>query len=593
MESVLSPNLISKKYVIKAILNNLLEIDDEIEQIIFLESNFGILNNIDDLLKEFEYCCIELPRIDQWRIYNKYVYFDIIYIAQINDKLINALINGNIKRLNLSYKLEYLDFDSIMKAICNNNTLEYLNLSNNQIDKTHMLIFLNYLITNTSLKCLDLSNMYFDGDEIICLSTVLAQNKTLQYLNLSGVIMISDFYKKYLLKGLSENRTLKYLSLVNNHVEIEDGTILYFIEFICKNPNLRYLQLSDGVVNDTINVLSYTLSSNNNVKYLDLSRNKISHENIQVIEDLSKNKNLISLNLSENNLDFSMKKILLENSNIRYLNLSNTNTSQKYDYLESSMYLRNIFQNNTIQHLKLLYCISHDYEIYEIAKSLKSNKTLLSLDISHYVYKFNEYPTNNIEYNDPIEELAEAILYNNTLQSLNLSFNTMFSHNMISIIESLKTNTGLQNLNLGNIKFSEEMGFMLASVLEINTTLLSLDLYHCEIPKNSFIAIIKSLKVNRSLQYLNLSSNNIDDDIIDQIIESVNKNLTLEYLNVSFTKKIFYIGNFNNNSLKYLQGAHNSDYLYIRKIDQNLDQNLEQKIEQMEDVKDFECFTKI
>jgi len=194
-------------------------------------------------------------------------------IENINvDKIGETFINSfsNIQILDLSKNAFHItNIDNLCIGLKENNTLAYLNLSDNGIEDINILC--EYLYDNTSLITLNLSN-----NEI--------QN-------------IDSFEKVFY-----HNHTLKELDLSDNYFINGDKAsgIVNFCKGLSQNKGLCDLYMYNVGLND-ITPLFNNLQDNNTLSVLNLMNNNIS--NVDCLDEFfKKNKSLSILNLKGNNI---------------------------------------------------------------------------------------------------------------------------------------------------------------------------------------------------------------------------------------------------------------------------------------------------
>ena len=135
------------------------------------------------------------------------------------DQLFDILNSTIIEKLNLSYNIIHSEIDNLSIALESNNTLKYLDLSNNHINIiTNNTLFVALKI-NTTLEYLDLSNNVRDG----------------WYNNMNGIILLCE--------TLTTNKSLKTLNLKNNNLDITDE--LNLIKSITCNTTLTALYFEE------------------------------------------------------------------------------------------------------------------------------------------------------------------------------------------------------------------------------------------------------------------------------------------------------------------------------------------------------------
>jgi hypothetical protein len=249
---------------------------------------------------------------------------------------------------------------------------------------------------------------------------------------------------------------------------------------------------------------------------------------------------LENLDLSFCNIDDDILKIIIDKMLINYPKLKKLNVSY-----------------NNISNIGLM----------EIAKGLKLNSSLLSLDLSGNEIKYynnmsstcclmkgkfmlcfdllhnsinniltwSSLSSKNKEKFDGITELAYAIENHPNLLSLNLSATNINYNDIITIAISLKKNYILQYLDLSENNISDVGVIEIADALRVNKTLKSLNLSCNMISDEGVSELIDSLKINYNLTSLFLSENNIGDDgdeyltIFTQELEESNRNINISW----------------------------------------------------------------
>lgn len=392
---------------------------------------------------------------------NKYKIDD---IEKKNDEKIeqsyNILINRNMlmKRYNILYN-EF--FEGL-----NLSSIDYLNLSNNNINENFLNILCKNLIQNNTLEYLILNNNKISNIEGI--NNLLKNNKTLK-----GLSLINNKIRN--LNGiddaLKKNNTLITLYLSKNPI----GDITYLCEGLRKNKSLENIHLEEC---DISNICCFkdTLKQNNTLKYIRLKNNKIKSI-YNFCEGLYCNNTLTYLNLGFNNITYTNKLgfILNTNTSIKYLILEN-NSINNMDVLFQSLYT-----NTTLTYLDISY--NNIKNINDLGRALKMNTSLLHLNINN----------NKFDYIKPI---SDALVINSSLISLQLGFKyeyykekkillqeieKQYIHKDLldfnNLITALKVNKGLLSLNLNG---DHSPGISkLYEIVKYNSTLEELQLLNC------------------------------------------------------------------------------------------------------------------
>jgi Ran GTPase-activating protein (RanGAP) involved in mRNA processing and transport len=249
-----------------------------------------------------------------------------------------------------------------------------------------------------------------------------------------------------------------------------------------------------------------------------------------------------NLDLSFCNINDDIMKIIIEKMLIHYQKLKKLNVSY-----------------NNISNIGLI----------EIAKGLKLNSSLVSLDLSGNKIKYNNNNnmsstcclmkgkfmlyfdrlqnsikniliwssllSKNKEKYDGITELVYAIENHPNLLSLNLSATNITYNDIKTIAVSLKHNYILQYLDLSENNISDAGVIEIANALRVNNTLKSLNLSCNLISDEGVSELVNSLKINYNLTSLFLSENNIGDDgdeyltILTQELEESNRIINITW----------------------------------------------------------------
>jgi len=128
---------------------------------------------------------------------------------------------------------------------------------------------LQLLSNDDTLTWIDLSNDNIDNDDIALIANGLRKNTTLKALSVPEN-NISDEGMQNLAKCLCDNTTLTHLDLRHNNIG-KDG-IQAMAECLCVNDTLQFINLEEnGVDNNGIKALSNALLVNDTVKWLDLT----------------------------------------------------------------------------------------------------------------------------------------------------------------------------------------------------------------------------------------------------------------------------------------------------------------------------------
>ncbi|XP_035230224.1 leucine-rich repeat-containing protein 74A-like [Stegodyphus dumicola] len=187
------------------------------------------------------------------------------------------------KALTLHFKIKKLDFaynklgseslPAIALLLDQNHNITHLNLSCNGIGK-NCANELRSLIDNCSLEFLDLSNNNIGDEGLSAIAQELMKVDNIKELNLSRNDFSADRSAAFG-SCIAKCVTLEKLDLSCNH--FEDGAIGLFI--VLKNSNLKFLDISrNGIPDEAMPVLAAGLRGNKSLQELSLSSNYITNK---------------------------------------------------------------------------------------------------------------------------------------------------------------------------------------------------------------------------------------------------------------------------------------------------------------------------
>ncbi|XP_031785211.1 leucine-rich repeat-containing protein 74B, partial [Nasonia vitripennis] len=133
-----------------------------------------------------------------------------------------------------------------------------------------------------------------------------------------------------------------------------------------------------------------------------------------------------------------------------------------------------------------------------------------------------------------IQALSEALLLNNTVQTLNLQENYLTADACYYLNRLLLQNTVLSSLNLSNCKIGVEGAMRLEEGISSSSALRQLNLSYCELGKEGFYFIAKAVAANTLVQKLDISYNNLDEGAALYMKIMLVSTESLESLNASW-----------------------------------------------------------
>ena len=444
----------------------------------------------------------------------------------------------------------------ISNCIKNNDFLQELNISENQIASDGAKKIAEAITLNFKLKKLDISRNYITSEALIDL--LKASNYKLQFLNITyNNVTLSEFKRikcniNALSSSLEVHASWNAIVLTSKGLKIK-STIIQF------GPEGTFN-------NDTEDTWSFIISHsfyraeffrnclNSVTDYDDWMEVLIAGMQVNVILDLS------GINLLDNEATVICDH-LKENNIIQELNLSKNFISN----LTVVRIAEAVQVNTTLQKLNISCNTLSDKGTAEISECLKINSVLRELDIS----------SNNISYRGAAL-MAESMLLNKTLQNLNISCNALSDEGTAEISECLKVNSVLRELDISSNDISSRGAARLTKSMQLNKTLQNLDISCNALSDEGTVAISECLKINNTLQELNISNNNVTNKGATEIAEAMNMNTALTKLDISKNlitgeRLVFLLNKLNNSSaLKVLDITYNNvtkfKYLQIEHI---------------------------
>jgi len=168
-------------------------------------------------------------------------------------------------------------------------------------------------------------------------------------------------------------------------------------------------------------------------------------------------------------------------------------------------------------------------QVQTLCAELLYNSSVQTLDLS----------SNNLDETS-IVALAELLKYNSNISLLNLSQNSLDSTTTAILVKHIKENIGLRKLDLSATKIGDSRLLPLVEALKHNKGLVSLDLGRNLISDTGLAALASLLDHNSNLQYLSLQHNMIGIRLfsahgvgIERFINAVTRHTGLKHLDMS------------------------------------------------------------
>ena len=351
-------------------------------------------------------------------------------------------------------------------------------------------------MTDISLKKLEILKTY--------IQRLKDKDPTLTKLNISYFILfvnVDDI--KVLASTLTNNTNLTHLDMSSNNIG-DEGAIELGLS-LTNNTTLQNLDISCNSIGSkgTWNIVRVI---SNSLRYFNISSNKIGVNGVIYLSFLIKERLLTTLIIENNDIEHKGARRLSEalkvNTSLTELDISHNNIGD-----EGTIALAEALGeggNTTLTKLDISYNkigkgASH------LAKALKENKTLMSLNIE-----------TNSSGDEEIKAIAEALCEggNTTLTELDISYNHLGNNGLAALINTLKENKTLRKLNISSYDYSISLEKLIAvkEAIKDNSTLIYLNmielLYSFESPNESLVQIYEKIKRNEE-EYKQKLINNV------------------------------------------------------------------------------------
>ena len=380
------------------------------------------------------------------------------------------------------------------------------------------------------------------GKPVTVTSTLINSFK-LESLVLKLTIGMNDSIGRYgighIAHALENCSSLASLDLSDNN--ISDSEVRFLAQ---KLPvSLKSLDMYNNDISD-IGVLVFAEKlPNSNLTLLDIGCNRISDVGVEALVQTLPSSELTSLNLSDNNItDRGVVALapVLSRCNLRSLDLG---------FLGISIVgVRSLVKDlQSLTSLSFQYCLVSDIGAQALAEGLINNNSLITLNLTSNKLSCDgaralaeslahcSLTSLNLSYNNGISDigvqaLAERLSHS-SLTSLNLACTGISDIGTRDLARSLPSSK-LKLLNLLGNRISCSGAQALAEGLVNNSSLTTLNLSNNAILDNGAYALAKGLQKNNCLMLLDLFDNGISDVGAQALAESLLNNTSLTTLDL-------------------------------------------------------------
>ncbi|KAM8880949.1 leucine-rich repeat-containing protein 34 [Synchiropus picturatus] len=278
-------------------------------------------------------------------------------------------------------------------------------------------------------------------------------------------------------------------------------------------------------------VLAAYLRNNGSVTGLDVSYNNITDEGARRVAELLKDGNCILkyLNLTFNCVEAAGAEALADhlksNASLQVLQLSGNKVGNS-----GGMHLSRMLQvNQSLRELQLIACDLTVESINALAIVLKSNRTLLCLDVSR--------PLLFSQQEEWLCHFSDMLAMNRTLLELHLGTAGVTDCGLEMLTVGLKVNRSLRYLDLRCNRVTQDGTLHLAQLMEKNCTLEVLDLSFNRIEDEGAVTLSRVLtRPKCSLTQLSVTNNNISSEGLSSLAQSLKLNSTLTHMYICGNK---------------------------------------------------------
>ena len=280
---------------------------------------------------------------------------------------------------------EISDPDARMEFLSNclkeNNIVQKLNLSNNDITDIGASLIGQAMEINRSLKILDISHNEFSDDGVTAISMYIRNNTFLQELDLSEN-KISDRGANEISDLIQYNKSLKVLDI--SCMCISDSGVTIISKYLENNRSLQVLNLSlNKITGIGAEKIAEALKKNITLQKLNITGNKISDDGAAAVSScLEINSSLEELYMSESNISSEgaqhIAAAIQVNQCLHTLELHHHNVDDSLSF--NNVILDAVFKNDTLKQLKLPWVVDkHENAIKD--KEKKINKERIKRNI--------------------------------------------------------------------------------------------------------------------------------------------------------------------------------------------------------------------
>ena len=420
---------------------------------------------------------------------------------------------------------------TVLGEVVSCNQIEHLNLSHCSLG-ANCTVVLTAITNSGTLQYLDLSYNDISDDEASCVASSITNNECLHHINLTNN-KFSIYGIKLILHAMLSMNFIRYIYL--NSYSITDELAVDVEAVALNNKGLVSIYFNEYNINDMSVHLSASISALT-VKRLSIMNCTANDFEVGYIESLITNINEIC----HLNLSFSVIQDCTKHGIVKAIRKQPTLQGLSLNYFTVNKALENemeslLAQITELQYLELVGCKLTESFLIGIARALSKNNKLRHLNLSYNTLTRKAaaeicYLLSNLSTLQSIE-MAECALnrvvcsnISRTLIKLDLSSNPISDKRVGDVVNLIGNNCNLQHLNLSNCAFTSSGILAITEELTGITGLVYLNLKsnHVSDQLNSIVPNVAALIANnKSIKFLHLSDCAIGDIDLEMLFEAI------------------------------------------------------------------------
>ena len=459
--------------------------------------------------------------------------------ADVTRILADAIVCNPIEYLNLKRCLKGINSSNVLTAIANNGTLQYLDLSNNDISDNEASCVASVVANNDNLRNMSISMNLLASRSIRIILSVMAKIGLMQFLDLSSYCLsdeVAESLEELAVNniGLKEVRVDEY-NIQSIKIDLSASVSKLIVNRLC----IRSHVFSDNEVIATVSLLNNSIS----ITHIDLAYSVIPESKIlDIIRAMQKHYLLEYLNLNgvtvrkevENEFIF----LIEQNIKLHHLQLAGSKLTGNFFELFTLKLTTSTASHKELQYLNLshntisltaaaklsnlLFKLNHLEMVccgLQSPQFLSTVETLTFLDLSK-----------NPISDQHADTVANLIANNDKLQHINLSECGFGAKGVLMVTTALKQFTRISYLNLESNYLSGDLQVIaenIAAIITNNKDIEYLYLPNCQFPSKDIKVIFEALKVRLSLKCVDIKNSEISKELCNYVRDFVESGVSI------------------------------------------------------------------